>query len=314
MKFRLIPFFLATLAASIALADGDLSTSMLMNQALDSSVGELTVHGTVPDVMRAVENQSGVRIEASPAVWDDLPWGSDTTLNCHFFNATLRHALDVIARKLGLTYTVGSEAIEFVPSPPLARLGRRATLDELRVLDFLAARPFNPLGADSETTVRDVLETVDRQLRFSASPFVTQDQAFDEFALQKPVQIPRNASLMEALEDMSRQTNATWYPWGRSLVIVKKVDSVRLLLGKRIDREYQNTDLAQVLMDLSEYSGVSFNYAPGVLQQVPEQYRKVTLKLQDATVDQTLAILSGATGLKFTPSDQGIDVTYAAPR
>lgn len=317
MKISALALCLILLAAPLAPADAEaspsaagFSTSDLMNQALDARVGDIVLRGNVLDVIQALEDRTGVRIEADPAVWDALPWGSDTTLTCHFQNVTLRRALGTIARRLGLSYSVGNEAVEFTPSPPLSRLGRRATLDEVHVLDVLASQPFNPVGAESQTTVRDVLETVDTKLRFAGSPFATSDQAFGPPGLGKPVDVAANATLMDAMEDLATQTNATWYPWGRSLVVVKKIDCVRQLLAKRVNRNYENADLQQVLIDMSEVSGVQFHYEPGVLQKVPPQYRKVTLKLEDATVDQTLSILSGATGLQFTPTDDGVNVSY----
>src|ERR1700722_19996754 len=126
-------------SATIALADGDasLSTSALMNQALDAPMPEVNLRGGLLDIMKGMENQSNVRIEAAPAVWDDLPWGQDTNLIVNCRNTTLRHALDTTARRTGLTYTIGAEAIVFEPSPAMSRIGRRSTLPETRVLDIM---------------------------------------------------------------------------------------------------------------------------------------------------------------------------------
>lgn len=35
--------------------------------------------------------------------------------------------------------------------------------------------------------------------------------------------------------------------------------------------------MARVLMELSQFAGVNFNYEPGVLQQVPAKYQNVTM-------------------------------------
>jgi len=84
---------------------------------------------------------------------------------------------------------------------------------------------------------------------------------------------------------------------------------VRTLLGKHLTRQFQDEDLSQVLTELSEFSGVTFYYSPGVLQRVPEKYRRVTLTLDGATVEDTLENISGATGLRFEPSDRGVEVS-----
>jgi hypothetical protein len=292
----------------VARGQGEVSSSALIGEALDGQLSDLSVRGGLSDVLKAVEDRTGVRVEAVQGVWDALPWGQDTTLTVHVRNTTVRRALDLIARRLGLTYTLGSEAVVLEPTPALARLGRRATLEEVQVLDRLAATPADLSTEDA--TVGQVLKTVDARLRDRQSPFAVQDRFFDSQSQGKIIHVARNASLMEALEEISHQTDATWYPWGHSLVVADKIEATRLLLTKRLTRRYRDVDLQQVLAELAEYSDVLFSYAPGALQQVPVKYSKVTLTLDDATVEQTLEILSGATGLKFTSTTRGVEVTY----
>src|SRR5258708_4974817 len=50
-------------------------TSALINEQLDKPVAKLELNGTLPQVMNTIGEQTGVRLEASPAVWDLLPWG-----------------------------------------------------------------------------------------------------------------------------------------------------------------------------------------------------------------------------------------------
>jgi hypothetical protein len=305
-------FILLFLCGFAAWGQSQISTSALIGQALDQRITDLNVHGALPEVMKAVESQTGVRVEAAEAVWDALPWGQETDLTVRLQNCTVRQALQVISRRLGLTFRLAAQAVVLEPSPPLRRLGRRATLEEIGVLDLLAS---TPLGlADGAPTIRQLLSAADTKLADLKSPFAVQDRAFDDQSLGQIIHVARNATMMQAMEEITEQTGATWYPWGQRLVIVPKLDATRLLLTKRLSRRYRGEELAQVLTDLSEFSQVSFAYAPGVLRLVPAKYQRVTLTLNDATVQQTLAILSGATGLKFTPTGQGVSVTYQPAR
>jgi hypothetical protein len=304
-RFIFLLFFLTF----TPIAHGQTSTSALIGRALDSQVAELSAKGGLLDVMKAIEDQTGIRLEAEPAVWDALPWGQDTTIGLHIKNTTAREALDVLTRKLGLTYRLGDEAVVLEPSPALARLGRRATLDEIHALDLLAITPLD-LTTESPT-IEQMLDAVDAKL--ASSGLAVQDRAFDTQGLSQTIQIAHNATLSDALDELDHQTDATWYPWGRSIVVTRKIDAVRLLLGKRLTRHFRDAPLEQVLTDLAEFSGVEFTYAPGVLQNVPPKFRRVTLTLNGATVEQTLQILSGATGLSFAPTDHGIDVGFSPP-
>jgi hypothetical protein len=283
----------------------------LIGQALDGQVTDLSADGGLFDVMKAVENQTGIRLEALPAVWDALPWGQDTTVSIHVKNATVRQALDAITRRLGLKYTLGDEAVVLEPAPALQRLGRRATLEEIQALDLLSMTPIDLTS--TSPTLDQLLQAVDSRLVEVKSPFAVQERGLDSPALGRVVQLARDATLMEALEEISRQTDVTWYPWGHRLVVTPKIDAQRLLLSKRLTRRFHDVDLAQVLAELAEYSSVTFQFAPGVLQQVPGKYRRLKLDLDDATVEQTLQIISGATGLQFTPTADGLSVTYSGP-
>jgi hypothetical protein len=297
------------LAAGLTLGQGPVSSSALLAQAMDSRRSELRVQGGLVDVMKGVEAETGLRMEADPAVWEVLPWGQETSLTVHLRNCTVREALETITRRLGLTFSLGEEAVELTPSPPLARLGRRSTLEEIQVLDRLAA---TPAGLAGDATVQQVLNDVDGKLVEERSPFAVQDRLADPAGRAAVIHIARNATLMEALEEIPHQTDATWYPWGHSLVITSKVDATRLLLSKRVSRQFHDEPLPQVLTDLEEASGVAFSFSPGVLQRVPEKYQRLTLRLDDATVEEALQMISAATGLEFTTTGEGVGVGYAA--
>ena len=122
------------------------NTSALLNEALDK-IYPLEYKTTLPVAMKAIGEQTGVRIEASPAVWELLPWGDQTTVSFKIEGRTLRDALNAIAGKLGLIVVLKDEAVQLQPMPALARLGRRSTVSELAALDLLAT---NPAGVNTD--------------------------------------------------------------------------------------------------------------------------------------------------------------------
>src|SRR5437763_15117983 len=76
--------------------------SALINEALDKRIDKLDLTGTLPQVINTIGDKTGVKIVATAAVWDLLPWGQSTNINAHIENHTLRQALDAATRKLGL--------------------------------------------------------------------------------------------------------------------------------------------------------------------------------------------------------------------
>src|SRR5439155_6967580 len=114
-------------------------TSALINQQLDQPF-ELTLKDKpLPQALKEIGSATGVRIDPTESAYSLLPWGEQTTINARIANQSLRDALTAIARKLGLMFVLKDDYVELRPVPALARLGRRATLPELAVLDLLGS-------------------------------------------------------------------------------------------------------------------------------------------------------------------------------
>jgi hypothetical protein len=278
-------------------------TSALINEALDKPI-KMDINATLPQAMNTIGEQTGVRLEATQSVWDVLPWGQGTTINAKIENQTLRQALHAITQKLGLTFVLRDEAVQLRPMPALQRLAKRATVQELQALDLLSANPLG-LGTD-RPTVSGLLSAVDQRLQDLKSPFAIENRAGDVVKADQVVTVPRNATLVEALEALASQTPATWYPWGKSIVVVSKEDQVRNQLGKTLTVRYNGTELSQVLMELSKRSGVPFEVQPGAIAQVSPEFRSVRLFLDDASIKQALDAISGFTGLSYTVNEKGV--------
>jgi hypothetical protein len=279
-------------------------SSALINEAMDKIYPLDFPNTPLPNAMKSIGEQTGVRIEATSSVWELLPWGDQTTLTAKFQGKTLRDALDSIARKLGLMVVLKQDVVELRPMPALTRLGRRSTVQELAAIDLLASTPAD-LGTD-RPTVKQLLEKVDQKLVDLKSAYAIENRAADAARAEQTVFAPRNATLMDALESMVKETRATWYPWGKSIVIVPKEDQIRNQLEKTMTMRYRGVNVAQVLTDLSQRSGVEFTIEPGAIPRIPTEFRTIMLFLDNATVKQALENLSGYTGLGYVVNDTGV--------
>ena len=305
MKPRDIAVFIALVIPFSSSAFGTV-TSALINKQLDTQQN-FKFDATLPEVIQQIGNQTGVRIEADPAVWELLPWGEQTTITAMIQNRTLRQGLEAITEKLALEFVLADEAVELRPMPALRRLGRRATVDELGVLGLMSTT-FATTSNDA-STVRQLVSTVDQKLAALKSPFAIDDRAAG-IVLDQKISVARNATLADVLDDISQQTDATWYPWGKSIVIVSKEEQIRSQLSKTISARYTNVDVSQVVLELMQRAGVDFTADPGVYQKVQPQFRSIQLLLDNATVQQGLESVAGYTGLSFDVTDKGMHVSF----
>ena len=304
---RLQPLALGALVLfGLAISALAQNSSALINEALDKQQ-PLQLEGTLPQVIQTIAEKTGVRIEVAPGAYDLLPWGEQTTIKARIENQTLRDGLRAIARRLGLTLELRDEAVELMPLPALRRLSRRATVEELEVLDLLSRTELG-LGND-RPTVKQLLAAVDSKLEASKSIFAIEDRTPDAIAAAS-VPVPRNATLLDAMESIPQSTEATWYPWGGSqrgtLVVRPKVDHVRDMLNKTITRRFGGVDVGQVLAELSSLSGVNFAVEPGAVQRIAGDSRNIRLMLDNAPISQALESIAGFTGLAWSVNEKGV--------
>ena len=296
----LAPFFALAFTGSVFAQN----LSALMSEAMDKQV-KLDLAGPLPASLDKIGTDTGVRIQADADVWDLLPWGEQTKLTAHIENQTLAQALTGITQKLGLTYEMKDQYVELEPTPALRRLGRRATVGELHALDLLAITPIS--FPTDRPTVKQLVAAVDAKLQeVDAKGAAIEYRGGDGAMLDLAVPVARNATMADALEALTNNTRATWFPWGKSIVIVPKEDQIRNQLGKTVTLHYQGVDVSQVLTELSQAAGVEFIIQPGAIQKIPSDFRKVNLLLDNASVRQALENLSGFTGLGYVVNDKGV--------
>jgi hypothetical protein len=315
---RALPFILLPLLLSQAQAQQKNPTSALINEALDKNVS-LSLNDVLPTILKQIEEKTGVRITPTDPVYELLPWGEQTNLKAKIENQTLRAALTAICQKLGLTWELGQFDVILKPMPALQRLGRRATINEIQTLELLRTTIFTPSFPQMNTG--DLLHAIDDQLAKIKEPSVVLDIRAGDLAdpasgfipLDKPVNVPRDSHIATVLEDLARQSNATWYPWGTRVVVIAKQQYVRLQLDKTITARFNGVDISRVLDQLSTQSGVPFQIEPGAFQRVPPQYRTIRLDFENAPIRQVLELIRGVTGLDYAVKPEGLYIWNQNP-
>src|SRR5438270_362865 len=132
---------------------------------------------------------------------------------------------------------------------------------------FLA--PAQSFAADTSALINEAMDKlVSFQLEGVLPQVMSKIEEQTAVPIRVPVNVPRNASVAEALESLTKddRTDATWYPWGKSIVIVPREQVVLQQLRKTINRRFNNTELSQVLTELSQAAGIDFELEAGALQ------------------------------------------------
>ncbi|MBN1489166.1 MAG: STN domain-containing protein [Phycisphaerae bacterium] len=269
--------------------------SAAIEQVLDQKT-ELTIRDeNILVAFDELTQKTGVPLRIDQTTLDRLPYGEQTQLNAEIKNATLREALAALLRPLGLRFEVREGAVHVEATPPLARLVRRATWDELDLLRQLTESPwsdelwaslpvqFRGAGGD-ETVNREMLGTLARNVGAG--------------------------SAAEVLEQACAQRGWTWFPSDKKVVVLSDAEQVRRQLDRRITLKFFHAPLMDVLMTLGREAGLLVRMDPGVIASVPSQIaRQFTLQIEHMSIRQALEAVAGATGLGYSVEGDGIRIT-----
>lgn len=303
----------AALTPPPAMGQAKSNSSALISEQLDQLI-KLDLNKTpLPQVLKTIESQTDVPIHVTDDVYEILPWGKQTPITASLENLKLRDALNAIGSKLGLQFDLRDEYVECSPQPPLRRLGRRATVEELRTLDLISTKAMSRAAAS--LTLSELAKAIDDsllELERAKSPSNTPVKIMLELRTaagvdltKTSVVLPRGATIAQALDAFDSQSPMTWYPWGDSIVVLPKQDVIQHLLDRVVTLRYDGDDINTVLLDLSKRTKVPFQIEPGAIQRVPPEFRIIKLSA-DASIRQSLESLQGYTGLGYVVTDSGV--------
>jgi len=301
MRILLIctPVVLA-IAAMPAMAQRD---STELQKALDKPITLKIADAPIGDVFERISKASGVKLVIDADTFACLPYGRQTRLSVTLANATLRKRLGALLAGAALQWEIRGNEVHIRPSEALRRMCRRATYDELKVLAVIHSHEHKPAAKAGPVINQLRKATGNSQLKVNFHVKADEKAAIARADRALP------ATAAAWLDMLCHGRGWTWYLWGDDIIIMDKVRQVQRQLQKQVSLRCQNADLVTVLQDLAGKGKLMLEMAPGVLRYLPDQTRtNFNLVMADASIAQALQVISGATGLKFTPTAAGVRV------
>lgn len=306
MKQGLVSLTLAALFLATVTPSASAQNSAAIQTALDRPVKLSIPEAPIGEVFKQLSAASGVRFVVTDDTIDCLPHGSQMRMTVKITGLTLREALTPMLLPEALTWNIQDNAIVIVPTEGLYRMGRRATLEELKTLGKIYSSEMAPLPSvpdlAAEATAALRKATGNAKLRIV---FYLQTDESAAFARGQRV-LPGSAA--KWLDMVCRGQGWTWVVTDDKVIILPQERQVQRQLMKTVTLQYQGEDLTTVLLDLARMARVKLTMDPGVLGLVPAEKRKINLSMTDAAISQALEVISGATGLKFVSGAEGVTV------
>lgn len=277
--------------------------------ALDKQLGTLAIQAeAIPEALSKLGQTVGVRITIDEAAVDMLPWGGKTRLkDVTIANASLRVVLPQILDALGMTYEVRDDGLVVLATPPLERMNRRSTWDDLKLLRLTKETEYSPENFASFGLQYRISSKVD-------APKMLATQ------LSKA----GRGTVAEMLEVATAALGWVWFPDGDHLVIRTSEAQTANKMARRTTCRYTRESLARILIDLADKADSHISFEPGMMLKLPPNVAQSTdLILQNSSIRQAFEVLAANTGIRYEIVRTGIqvslgegvgDVPGAAPR
>ncbi|MBI4580283.1 MAG: hypothetical protein HY718_11310, partial [Planctomycetes bacterium] len=270
---------------------------ILVVQALDQPTNLTIQDMPICDAMRLLAEKTGVPIEFDRFVLGCLPYGSKTLVTAKIENQSLRDSLGALLRPLACKYGLIEGKVVIQPRPALFRICRRATWDEVTLIEKLYATDWSKALADS----------LDFQFQdMSAADSDANRKKFYELA--ESVGAGHAARVLELA---THQYGWQWHPEGpKTVVFCTRTRQVELQLQRLISAQYSEVQIKDVLLDLAGRAGLLLKMEPGVLASLPtQQAERFRMHVENVTIRQAFELIAGETGLGYFIEPDGIRIT-----
>lgn len=305
------------------------SPEIRMQRALDEPINLRLQNMPIAEAFKQIQGAAkDIPLQIDPTCYELLPYGETTLVSITFNQSKLRDALDVLLVPIGLQATVTGKDVLIHPSAPLLRIGHRASWEEFKLLKDLwfsadlkaptpspatpATAPFD-LASAIRTALdsrKDLLVQLPGDNAGALSP--AQEHALDQIAKQLPMTAYR------ALDLYCQLTGDVWFvqttqvpggpDTGGKVIVMSPRAWINRQLARPIQIAHKEEPLELVVADLSHASGIHFVPEPGLYQAVPV----VSLRSDNATVQQNLDTLAGSTQIAYEIRDDSI-LLHLAP-
>lgn len=300
-RFLIVNLAVAVVAFLPTFAAGQESVSL--QRLLDRPVSVEAKDLPIGKIFEKLQAASGIEFIVDHDTLDVLPYGDQTRLSARIKNATLRTALTPILSVPALQWEIVGEKVRIIPSEPLYRMCRRATYDELLLLGKMHTEKVTPAeGEDALQAIKRTLGAKDLDIFFHTKDEQdVKDKAFKRAASALP------GTAVAYFDRLCHGNGWTWYLSGDRVMIRDKVSQNKRQLEKQITLKYTNAELVTVLADLAHASRLKLTMKPGVLQYLSDEVKSnFNLTMSEASVAEALEVISGATGLIFKPTEDGL--------
>lgn len=278
--------------------------SVTIQRTLDTGVVDLQITDMlIGEVFRKFQEVTGARFVIDDETLKCLPYGDQTRLSVTIKDITLRKALTPMLLQQALRWEIDGETIHIRPTESLCRICRRATYDELSILGKIYSVKLKPTAEAGPVIdqLRKITGREDLQLIFHMK--ADRDAAFEraERALGGPAS--------DWLDALCHSQDWTWVLLGEKILVIDKVRQLKRQLAQKVSLQYRNANLIDVLLDLGRKGRFKLSISPGVMSLLPVNIQEnFNLVMADASIDQAMEVISGATGLLFVPTSDGMRI------
>lgn len=279
-----------------------------------SEVGVTIDNMLLIDVLRQLEGEQARWLDVPGSTLSFLPYGENTRVTLRApGDTTIRRLLTLLLNSQGLEYRIieddqGRGVLRVVPTPELAHIGRRATIEEMELLNITrTARVADWKSPLAEQLSKLAGRPIDFKFNLSGiDPAAAYKRFNDLLAGMAP------NTVAGLIDQFCNQVNCTWRIEGNSIVIVDNIKQVMHQLGRRVSVRWSDVPLEDALRQIARTAGLVAQFQPGMMQGIETGSRRITFQTPDESIIQIIELLAARTGIGYEVRETSI--LFTGPR
>ncbi len=232
----------------------------------------------IVDAFKQLAMSAEIDIRVDDEAVSALPYGDRTKVTIVLDDANVRMGLAAICNQLGLIFENTGDHVAVKPSPPLRRIGRTATWDEIDTVTQMHSAQWS--------NTDDVKRHLSNRLRFAG---IEDNHEASWKKLRGAINPNREGPIDAALTEGCDALNWTWYPEGKQVVVLPLEDQIARQLERVISIKHYGEPLAEVLRDLSQLAGVSIEVKGSAAATLPIEIKEsFTLVAEGVSIKEAI--------------------------
>lgn len=279
-----------------------------LQKMLDRQIAPMVVPDELlTGVLKKLQGTKADWIELPADTLAYLPYGDQTPVAFRTPRMSLRDLVNTLVEPLCLRARVvedthGKAVLRILPREELVRIGHRASIDEMELLQVLRSLKVTSL----QTPLKEQIERATNRPVDFFFDVTGMDASAANRHMEASIKKMQQNTAASLLEQVCAENRWTWRVNENVIIINDRTKQVVHQLRRVVTVQWRELPVDDALIELGHAAGVPVQFQPAVMDTVEEQNRRLTWTIPNQQILQTIEKVTARTGLAYEIREESI--------